>query len=379
MHIPGTRVSLPGPVTCLLRPSHCGCPSPRSATWAASPVARAEKAATLGSDRRWGTRCGPRGRSCDVLVPAKRGSTSSCLQPNPKPVITPGTPSGHTSQQPARAPNKECRGFQTPGSNLSALAPEWLPGWRSCHKLPRPLSAAAASQPPRRGAEEGGEGPGKDAELMGDPSGERFHPASRLRRAPFRQPGSGTHGEALPFPVCSAPFGLFESPFLFRRGHTADLKEFVPPGSARQVCWCAHTLRMNGIFESPIPGAPLIRPAHPSGLRLSAMVSEDPCHWGPRPWAPGRPNKGRRGWVLQRSLDRFRKEKHRDKSTSREVQKERQRSRTHSGMGAGAAVAVECGPETRSSSPGGSAASDFRGGGFCLLCRRRRSCGCRGS
>lgn len=104
-----------------------------------------------GRDRRRGTRCGPRGRTCDVSVPAKRGSTSSCLQPNPKPAITPGTPSGHTSQQPARAPNKECRGFQTPGSNLSALAPEWLPGWRSCHKLPRPLSAAAASQPRRRG------------------------------------------------------------------------------------------------------------------------------------------------------------------------------------------------------------------------------------
>lgn len=157
VNFPGTRVPLPGPATCLPCPSRDGCPN-RSSTASGSPAAeRSEKAATLGSGPQEGDPEAAPVRSRSL----QRGSTSPSLRPISKPTFTPGVPSGPVSLQPARAGNAECRGFQTPGSNLSAPAPESSPGWRSCRKLALSLSAAAPNRLRGRGwrkAEMDGEG-----------------------------------------------------------------------------------------------------------------------------------------------------------------------------------------------------------------------------
>lgn len=57
-----------------------------------------------------------------------------------------------------------------------------------------------------------------------------------LRRAPFCQPSSGVHREAF-FPFSRLLPSVFSAPLSSsKKGDTEDLKEFVPPGSAGQVC-----------------------------------------------------------------------------------------------------------------------------------------------
>lgn len=121
-----------------------------------------------------------------------------------------------TSLQPARAGNAESRGFQTPGSNLSAPAPEWLPGWRSCRKLPRPLSTAAPNQPRQWGGR-------RKAEM--DRGRMLSSLAIRLGNVSTPPAYSGGHPSASPAPGRTerlslspfAAFGLFHSPFLFQK------------------------------------------------------------------------------------------------------------------------------------------------------------------
>lgn len=278
---PGTRLSLPGPATRLLCPSHRGGPNPRSAASGASVVERSEKAATLGSGPQEGDTARTPRPHLWCLCPCKEGSTSSGLQPNSKPTFPPAAPSGPTSLQPARARNADCRPFQTPGSNLNTPGPEWLPGWRSCHKLPRPLS------PPLLPTSRAGGGRrkaqmdrGRMLSLTCDPAGERFHSPAYSARPRGAQRGS-------PFPrvlpsVFSIP--LFSS----QRGSTDDLKEFVQPGSVGQVCVRVSTPRerTNGIFKSPVPGALPHSPGHPSG---SGRAREKELG---RPLSPGAHERG---------------------------------------------------------------------------------------
>lgn len=179
-----------------------------------------------------------------------------------------------------------------------------------------------------------------------------------------------------------APFGLFESPFLFQRGHTADLKEFVLPGSARQVCWCAHTLRENEWhLRVPHPGCS----PHSTSPPLGAPTGRDegsrkiPVAGGPGHGRRAAPTRGAVGGCYREVWIDSEKRNTEIKARAGRFKKRGKGAELTQAWALGAAVAVECGPETWSSSPGGRAASDFRGGGFCLLCRRRRSCGCRGS
>lgn len=179
----------------------------------------------------------PRDRFCDTLRPCKEGGTSSSLQPNSEPTFTPGPASGPISTQPARVQNVECRGFQTPGSNLSAPAPEWFPGWRK--KLPQTSQAPLRrrSQPAARAG-----GWRRKAEM----DWERMLSLLAIRPGNVSTtPAYSTgHPSASPAPGCTgrlslspcASFGLFYSPFSSKRGHTDDLKEFVQPGSVGQVC-----------------------------------------------------------------------------------------------------------------------------------------------
>lgn len=169
---------------------------------------------------------GPRGHSCDVSV-WQRGQHLS----RPPPHL-------HTQIQ-SRSP------FRT---GLTTTSEGWKRG------VPRLSNSATGSrdeevaktsqvrvgrrsQPAARaGAEAGGDGPGKDAELTCDPAGERFHSPSRLRLRgtflPARLRGAqrGSPFPCKPPPVSSPPLSSSE------RGHADDLKEFVQSGSVGQVC-----------------------------------------------------------------------------------------------------------------------------------------------
>lgn len=89
MHFPGTHVSLPGPACfdplLVVAQTHALPPrEPRQ--WSAR-----RRPPRSGRDRRRETRCGPRGRTCDVSVPAKRAA--------PLPASSP-TPNLHSRQEP---------------------------------------------------------------------------------------------------------------------------------------------------------------------------------------------------------------------------------------------------------------------------------------
>ena len=175
-----------------------------------------------------------------------------------------------------------------------------------------------------------------------------------IRRGTFLLPQSTPPGTFMPAPLQGAqreacfPFSrllpsVFAAPlFSSKRGHTDDLKEFVQPGFVGQVCSCAHTLRENEWhLQVPHPGcSPTLYPPTPPGSDCSrgkGLRGPLPPEVPKRGAAPRRPRKGRRGWVLRRSLDRFRKkgDRHERSRMGGGGREERQRSRTHSGMGAG--------------------------------------------
>ncbi|XP_075857475.1 uncharacterized protein LOC105866453 [Microcebus murinus] len=126
-------------------------------------------------------------------------------------------------------------------------------------------------------------------------------------------------------------------------------------------------------------------PSRPLPLTLSPHSSETGLSareglGGPQP--PGAHERGpteSAGWVPPRSLEGFR--------GKREMEmKEQEQRGARGGRGAELTQAWALGRRWLSSAgrrPGsapraGAPASDFPGGGFCLFCRRRRSCGCRG-
>lgn len=119
-------------------------------------------------------------------------------------------------------------------------------------------------------AEEGGDGPGKDAELTCDPAGERFHYPSLWHPAPFCQPGSGVHRKALPFPVCF--LRSFRLPLLFQKGSYWGPEGVCSAGVCRAgVLACPHPERERMASSSPPSRVlSLTPPAHPSGIRLRA-------------------------------------------------------------------------------------------------------------
>lgn len=154
-----------------------------------------------GRHARVGTAGGrPRGRSCDVSVPAKRQHLS----------LPPAHLQTHIhSRSPFRTGlTMASEGWKRGVPRLSNSRVQLeRPGARvipGMEKLPQTsqVPVRRRSQPAARaGVEEGGDGSGKDAELTCDPAGERFHSPSLLRGAPFCQPGFEAHREALPFSV----------------------------------------------------------------------------------------------------------------------------------------------------------------------------------
>lgn len=159
---------------------------------------RSEKAATLGSGPQQGD---PESAPAIVSVPAKRQHLflpSTQLQTH----IHSRTPLIKDCSQHSR------RGLETRSAAAFKLsAATWAP-----RRPPRSRDGEVATNFPGRsplrlptsraggGAEEGGDGPGKDAELAGDATGHRFHSPSLLRPAPFWQPGSEAHRKLSPFP-----------------------------------------------------------------------------------------------------------------------------------------------------------------------------------
>lgn len=114
---------------------------------------------------------------------------------------------------------------------------------------------------------------------------------------------------------------------------------------------------MNGISKSPIPGAlpRSTRPPLRGPTAHEGRGSGDPCRRRSTRGEPRRPRKGRRGWVLRRSLDRFRKKGDRHERARMGGGKRGKGAELTQAWALGAAVAVECGPATRNSSPGGRA------------------------
>lgn len=200
------------PALCL---SYRGCPNPRSAAPGASAEKRSEKAATLGSRRRE-TRCGPRGRTCDVSV--LLGEQHLFLPP----VLL----QTHIhSRSPFRADlttaSKGSRcgvpRLSNPGSNLSAWAPE-------CSRDGEVATNFLGPSPPPLPTSRAGGGRRKEEMDRG-----RMLSLLAIRRGTFPLPQPTPPGTFLPaqlrgaqrgflslFPFAS--FGLFGSPFLFQEG-----------------------------------------------------------------------------------------------------------------------------------------------------------------
>lgn len=196
--------------------------------------------------------------------------------------------------------------------------------------------------------------------------------------------------ERLPLPF---PVGLLRSLrlplFSPKSGHTEDLREFVQPGSVGQVCQGAHTLRGNEWhLRAPRPGcSPTLSPPAPPGsgrAREKGRGSGDPGrqtsaggHRAARQGAPGVGATEKFGSIPKTERQRFE-----SKNTGRggggvEREAKEQHSLRHGRWGR--RWLSSAGPRPGAAPRAGAPASDFRGGGFCLLCRRRRSCGCRGS
>lgn len=144
----------------------------------------------------------------------------------------------------------------------------------------------------------------------------------------------------------------------------------------------------NGIFKSPIPralshstGPPLPDPA----ARVREGARQTLAAGRPRRGEPRHPNPGHGGWVLQRSLDRFREKETEIKEQEQGVRCRRAKEQNSLRHGRwGRPWLSSAGQRPGTAPRAGAPASDFRGGSFCLPCRRRRrrrrrSCGCRGS
>lgn len=174
---------------------------------------RSEKAATIGSGPQEGD---PESVSVIFSVPAKRAAPllpSTQLQTHihsRTPLRTVLNTDGEGSKRGVPRLSNSRFQLRRPGARV-------VPGME---KLPQTSQAALrrGSQPAARAgvggggeAEEGGDGPGKDAELTCDATGERFHSPSLRRPAPFCQPGSEAHRRF--FLSLLASFGFFDSPF----------------------------------------------------------------------------------------------------------------------------------------------------------------------
>lgn len=179
-------------------------------------------------------------------------------------------------------------------------------------KLPQTSQAPRRRRSPPAGGvggeQEGGRGPGKDAELTGEAAGPRFHSPSLLRPAPSCQPGSGAHRKALPFPVCF--LGSFRRPPSLPKGVIRMTRQSLCPRVRRAGVLAGPRPERERMASSSPPSAcsaSLRRPSPPGpACAPEISASADPCRPAPTSGEPSRPDKARRGWVPRRSLGRFR-------------------------------------------------------------------------